>query len=139
VDQLSEHVFVQLRVGAESYALPVEAVIEVSMLEASTPLPGGPRELLGLQNLRGHALPVYDLGAYLGAGATPKAERMIVVSDGRRRAGFAVDAVTGVGPLPERTASDTALLSGSALEGDRLVGVLAVDRLFARLEGASAE
>jgi chemotaxis signal transduction protein len=116
----------------------VEAVIEVTMLEASTPLPGGPRELLGLQNLRGHALPVYDLGAYLGGDATSDAARMVVVSDGGRRAGFAIDAVTGVGPLPERTESEAELFSGSALDGDRLVGVLAVDRLFSELERASA-
>jgi purine-binding chemotaxis protein CheW len=137
MDQMSDDVFVQLRVGAESYAVPVEAVIEVTMLEASTPLPGGPRELLGLQNLRGHALPVYDLGAYLGAGSTPDAARMIVVSDNGRRVGFAIDAVTGVGPLPARTPSHTTLLTGSALDGDRLVGVLSVEQLFADLERAS--
>ena len=136
---MSDDVFVQLLVGAESYALPVDAVIEVTMLEASTPLPGGPPELLGLQNLRGHALPVYDLGAYLGAGKTSDAARMVVVSDNGRRAGFAIDAVTGVGPLPARTESGSPLLSGSALDGERLVGVLAVERLFANLErGASA-
>ena len=136
---MSDDVFVQLLVGAESYALPVDAVIEVTMLEASTPLPGGPPELLGLQNLRGHALPVYDLGAYLGAGTTSDAARMVVVSDNGRRAGFAIDAVTGVGPLPARTESGSPLLSGSALDGERLVGVLAVERLFSHLErGASA-
>jgi purine-binding chemotaxis protein CheW len=134
---MSDDVFVQLRVGAEDYALPVEAVLEVTMLEASTPLPGGPPELLGLQNLRGHALPVYDLGAYLGAGATAGAARMVVVSHKGLRAGFAIDAVTGVGPLPERTESHAALLSGSALDGDRLVGVLAVEGLFSHLERAS--
>jgi purine-binding chemotaxis protein CheW len=133
-----DDVFVQLRVGAENYALPVEAVIEVTMLEASTPLPGGPSELLGLQNLRGHALPVYDLGSYLGGRATPNAARMIVVSDNGRRAGFAIDAVTSVGPLPERTDSDSEHFTGSTLDGDRLVGVLAVDRLFSRLERATS-
>jgi chemotaxis signal transduction protein len=133
-----DDVFVQLRVGAESYALPVEAVIEVTMLEASTPLPGGPSELLGLQNLRGHALPVYDLGSYLGGHATPNAARMIVVSDSGRRAGFAIDAVTSVGPLPERTDSDSEHFTGSTLDGDRLVGVLAVGRLFSRLERAAS-
>jgi purine-binding chemotaxis protein CheW len=136
---MSDDVFVQLSVGAESYALPVEAVIEVTLLEASTPLPGGPPELLGLQNLRGHALPVYDLGAYLGAARAPEgAARMVVVSDNGRRAGFAIDAVTGVGPLPARTESDAALLSGSALDGDRLVGVLSVEQLFAGLDRASS-
>jgi purine-binding chemotaxis protein CheW len=134
----SDDVFVQLRVGAEDYALPVEAVIEVTILEATTPLPGGPPELLGLQNLRGHALPVYDLGAYLGGGATVAATRMVVVSDNGRRAGFAIDTVTGVGPLPSRTESDAPLLSGSALDGQRLVGVLAVEQLFSQLERASS-
>jgi purine-binding chemotaxis protein CheW len=135
---MSDDVFVQLRVGAEAYALPVDVVVEVTMLEASTPLPGGPRELLGLQNLRGHALPVYDLGAYLSGSATVNAARMVVVSGNGRRAGFAIDAVTGVGPLPARTESDAQLLSGSALDGDRLVGVLAVEQLFSHLERASA-
>jgi purine-binding chemotaxis protein CheW len=135
---MSDDVFVRLRVGVESYALPVDAVIEVTMLEASTPLPGGPPELLGLQNLRGHALPVYDLGAYLGGGAAAEPARMVVVSENGRRAGFAIDEVTGVGPLPARTDSDADLLSGSVLEGEQLVGVLAVARLFSRLEASPA-
>lgn len=128
----------QVRVGAESYALPVEQVIEVTALEASTPLPGGPPQLLGLQNLRGHALPVYDLGLYFGCIAPRSPTRMVVVCEGARRAGFAIDEVTGVGPLPERTASGaTTVLSGSVLEDNRLVGVVAVDRLFLQLEQAS--
>jgi purine-binding chemotaxis protein CheW len=126
--------FVQVRVADESYALAVEDVIEVSPLDSTTPLPGAPPGLLGLRNVRGSVLPVYDLGALLGAGVQGRASRLVVVADGSFRAGFAVDEVTAVGPLPARAPAEASFLLGSALLDGRLVGVVDVAALFADAE-----
>jgi chemotaxis signal transduction protein len=47
-------------------ALDAVLVGEVVVLEGVTPLPGCPRPVLGLANLRGRALAVVDLGLALG-------------------------------------------------------------------------
>jgi chemotaxis signal transduction protein len=126
-------VFVQLRVGAERYALPVEHVLEVTPLPAPTPLPGARRELLGLVPLRGRVLPVYDLGALVASGGDRAPARVVVVADGESRAGFAVDEVIEVGPLAEPSPADDPLLSGTVLEDGALVGIVDATRLLAGL------
>jgi chemotaxis signal transduction protein len=62
---------------------------------------------------------------------------MIVAEAGGRRAGFAIDEVSGVGELgdpAEETESD--LLVGAALGGGDLIGVIDVPRVFDSLEQA---
>ena len=55
-----------MRVGVETYALPIEHVQEAAELGTLTPVPGAPNSVLGVYNLRGEILPVYDLSAVLG-------------------------------------------------------------------------
>jgi purine-binding chemotaxis protein CheW len=53
--------FVVFRLGGEGYALEVMRVQEVLDMQSLTEVPGGPKFLLGVINLRGHVVPVYDL------------------------------------------------------------------------------
>src|SRR5262245_43083552 len=53
--------FVVFRLGKEGYALEVMRVQEVLDMQSLTEVPGGPKYLLGVINLRGHVVPVYDL------------------------------------------------------------------------------
>jgi chemotaxis signal transduction protein len=131
-------VHVQVRVGAELYALPVAHVLEVSEIGALTAAPGASYATLGLRNLRGDLLPVFDLAAVLGLprGASPA--RMLVAERRGIRAGFAVDEVTDVEELPDGDqGADSELLSSAALINGSLVGVIDVDRLFDVLERAA--
>src|SRR5664279_655867 len=59
----SEHAqsYVIFRLGGEGYALEVMRVQEVIDVGALTQVPGGPKSLRGVLNLRGHVVPVYDL------------------------------------------------------------------------------
>ena len=127
-------VFVQLRVGVERYALAVEHVVEVTPFSAPTKLPGACAELMGLLALRGRVLPVYDLGACLEVPGGQSPTCVVVVADGDRRAGLAVDEVTEVGPLAEASETDDSRLSGVALDGGHLVGVVDAQRLLSELE-----
>ena len=54
-------VHVRLRVGRERYALPIENVLEVAELGSLSALPGAGAAVLGVRNLRGQVLPVFDL------------------------------------------------------------------------------
>src|SRR5271169_5214837 len=63
-DRVQSYVVFQL--GGEGYALEVMRVQEVLDMQALTEVPGGPRFLLGVINLRGHVVPVYDLRMSFG-------------------------------------------------------------------------
>ena len=58
--------FVVFRLGGEGYALEVMRVQEVLDMQDLTEVPGGPKFLLGVINLRGHVVPVYDLRMSFG-------------------------------------------------------------------------
>jgi chemotaxis signal transduction protein len=131
-------VHVQVRVGTELYALPVVRVLEVGEMRALTVAPGASRATLGICNLRGDLLPVFDLATVLGLPRSEDPQRMLVAERGGTRAGFAVDEVTDVDELPEADQeADSDLLSGAALINGSLVGVIDVDRLFDLLERAA--
>jgi purine-binding chemotaxis protein CheW len=128
-------VHVTLRVGAESYALPVEHVLEISEFGEVTPVPGAPRFVLGVRNLRGQILPVVDFGEVLGLTRTPDPQRVLVAEVRGRSAGLAIDEVTDVRVIPEVTEeADSDVLIGATLADGELVGVVDVARVFEKLE-----
>jgi purine-binding chemotaxis protein CheW len=127
------HVFVRL--GAESYALPAAHVREVARCGTLAEIPGAGRHVLGIVNLRGRVVPVFDLAALLGAAREGPHAHVCVASHAAGLGGLAVDDVTDVAALPDGgEAADTELLARSAMVGDRLVGVVDMDALFAELE-----
>jgi chemotaxis signal transduction protein len=131
-------VHVRVRVGVELYAIPVAYVVEVGEIGELARTPGAPPALLGLRNLRGDLLPVFDLAAVLGLPRSQGSGRMLVAERAGTRAGFAVDEVTDVDVLPEADQEvDAALLSSAALIDGALVGVIDVERLFDELEAAA--
>jgi chemotaxis signal transduction protein len=127
-------VHVRVRLGGESYAVAVEHVIEVAELGKLSPVPGAHGSVLGVQNLRGEVLPVFDLASVLGIAGDSLPQCLLVTECGNLRAGFAIDEATDVGDLPpvaEETQSK--LLTGAVLEDSGLIGVVDVERLFAAL------
>ena len=124
--------YVRLEVGGERYALPVEHVREVGPLGEVTPLPRSSAETLGIVNVRGHIVPVFDLGSLIGAGQASRAERLVVASVDGGQIGFAVDEIVAVGELPELEPETGGLLLGTTNLAGRLVGVLDVPALVAR-------
>jgi chemotaxis signal transduction protein len=131
-------VHVQVRVGAEQYALPVAYVLEVGEIGDLTVAPGSSYATLGVRNLRGDLLPVFDLAAVLGLPRSAAPQRMLVAERGGTRAGFAVDEVIDVGELADADQDvDSELLSGAALIDGSLVGLIDVDRVFDVLEKAA--
>jgi chemotaxis signal transduction protein len=127
-------VHVRLRVGGESYAFAVEHVLEVAELGEIAPVPGTQGDVLGVRNLRGEVLPVFDLAAVFGIGRTGVAQRLLIVEHDGRRAGFAIDEVVDVGELPDPAQeTESKFLRGASLDAGELVGVVDVARLFASL------
>ena len=99
-------VYVRFRVGSHGYALPVGHVREVAEPGPLSPVPGAPRPVLGVRNLRGQVLPVVDLAVVLGVEHDRKPARLLIAETGDHRAGLAVDEVVDVGDLPEGGAAE---------------------------------
>jgi two-component system chemotaxis sensor kinase CheA len=81
-----------VEVGAETYILPLDSVIECVELPAAQ----GSRDLAGIIELRGEALPYLRLRHWFGIqGDLPRRENVVVVRHSERLAGLAVDTLTG--------------------------------------------
>ncbi len=127
--------FVMIRLGTESYGLPIGAVDEVVRLpEVLTRLPKAPPYVRGVMNRHGRVVPVIDQRQRFGvadSGDEAGRPRVVVVTIGRLQAGFAVDAVAGI---LEAGAEDIlpapAMEAGRAALFDRAVAVQRDGRLI---------
>ncbi|MCA1828649.1 MAG: chemotaxis protein CheW [Myxococcales bacterium] len=91
-DQLELLVFT---LSGESYALEARSVREVTALADFTPVPGASRHLLGITNLRGEILPVFDLRGLTGLEPTGVTDlsRLVVLGEDRDELGLLADHV----------------------------------------------
>ncbi len=128
-------VHVRFRVGDETYAVPVEQVLEVAEMGALARVPGSPPAVLGIRNLRGQVLPVVDLATVFGLERDPPPTRLVITESQGRRAGLAIDQVLDVGELPGAVHdSDSEFLAGAALAEGDLVGVVDLESVYAAVE-----
>jgi chemotaxis signal transduction protein len=128
----------RIRLGTEQYALDLEHVLEVLELGDITPVPGSGATLIGLRNLRGEILPALDLSALLGVVGESSPRSLVVVADGDRRAGLAVDELIDLSQLPAATARVDSLLvrEGVLVEGAQ-VGVVDVPAMLGSFAGSA--
>jgi len=148
--------YVVFQLGGEGYALEVMRVQEVKDMQALTEVPGGPKSLLGVINLRGHVVPVYDLRIPFGLSKENKAARapcvLIVEStmgnDVQQITGLLVDRVSDVLEFsPEEVQAAPQLGLGKATpfvrglirHQDAFLLVLDVDRIFSTLGSLNGE
>lgn len=132
--------YLTFSLGDEEYGIEILRVQEIKGYSAVTPIPNTPRYIKGVMNLRGTVVPVVDLRLKLGM---PDAEYnrftvVIMVTVGERVVGLVVDAVSDVFdiaaadivPAPEMGAGvDTSFLTGMAKSEDRLISLLAIERI----------
>lgn len=93
-----EWVGIAFRLGGEAFLLAREETREVMSYPAAvTRVPGAKNWIRGLANLRGQLLPVIDVRAFLGSGATnvTRATRVLVANHREIPAGLVVDEVMG--------------------------------------------
>ena len=88
-------------VSDRSYGLPVSHVRELVRVGRMTRVPGAPRSVLGVTNLRGWILPVVDLATQLGVGRVEieDGSRILVLEVRNRLIGLLVDRVDQVASL----------------------------------------
>jgi chemotaxis signal transduction protein len=94
-----------LRVGRDAYAVPIESAREVVASPAITHLPTAPASVLGICNVRGEIVPVFDLGILLGLGPLPSIAAMAIVETGLGAAGLAISEMAVAVELGEEVAA----------------------------------
>ena len=125
---------VRLRVGRETYAMPIENVLEVAELGDLSMVPGASAGVLGVRNFHGQVLPVFDLAQVLCIPHEGRPPRLVVTNQGGLLAGLAVDDVTDVAPLEgELEPTEAEYLTNATLEDGVLVGVVDVARVYVAL------
>jgi purine-binding chemotaxis protein CheW len=126
--------------GSEQYGLPIDQVREIVRYVEPRPVAADDDGVRGVIGLRGRLLPVHDLGARLGFGASasqpPASAKIVVVDAGDEPAGVIVDDVVEVVTIaPEQVEEVPAASAGGhaalvAKLGERLVLLLDVAALL---------
>jgi purine-binding chemotaxis protein CheW len=147
--------YVVFRLGGEGYALEVMRVQEVLDVQAMTEVPGSPKCLLGVINLRGHVVPVYDLRIPFGLQTSSTGNRapgvLIVETESGTDShitGLVVDRVSDVLEFsPEEVQASpqlglgktTPFVRGLIRHQDAFLLVLDLDRVFSALASLNGE
>ena len=147
--------YVVFRLGGEGYALEVMRVQEVLDVQSMTEVPGSPKCLLGVINLRGHVVPVYDLRIPFGLHTDSNLNRALSVlivetepGNDSRVTGLVVDRVSDVLEFsPEEVQASpqlglgktTPFVRGLIRHQEGFLLVLDLDRVFAALASMNGE
>lgn len=126
----------------EWFGLPIEWVREIQPLERVTRVPNAPAEVLGILNLRGRVLTLFNLAGCLGipTGTQPNTHAVVLdFADPELCVGIAVQRIAQVRELPVSVVHPAAPEMGAGgLEGvfemgGEVVSLLDLSRVFARV------
>jgi chemotaxis signal transduction protein len=111
-------------VGDDTYALPLDRVREVAVEPRVTELPTAPPAVLGVFNLRGEIVPLFDTGRLLGLRSVERGHYAVVVETEHGVAGLAATAMPLTARLSEPVGpSDVEATTETFLVGDRRLAV----------------
>lgn len=136
--------FISFKVGPENYAIDILSVREIKGWTSTTVLPNQPEYVLGVLNLRGAIVPVFDLRCRFGQGLTEttRSHVVIIVRVSERTIGLLVDAVSDIltvnsndiRPVPDTDRMiDSAFLSGIVAVNEEMVVLLSLETLFSEV------
>lgn len=133
--------FIELQVRTRNFAMPIDRVVEFRTWIEPTPLPNAPPHMLGIVNIRGEIVPVFDVGALLGFGLTQAGVWHVIIlalTSNGQVVGLLVDDVSdivdcaagGVVELPPAADDmDDPVIRGAVEISGAVTGVLDLDRL----------
>lgn len=137
--------FLSFAVGKLEYAVDIMIVREIKVWTEVTRLPNSPDEMLGVMNLRGVIIPIFDLRTKFKQGTTEANNKnvVIILSAGSRTIGILVDAVSDIldvegsnikaSPVSE-TEIDDKYINGLVSINDRMVIILNMEEMFGNID-----
>jgi len=76
---LDEKEFVSFSVSGQKFCLEITQIREIRRWSPVTVLPHAPEDVLGVMNLRGSVIPIYDLAVRFNLGRAEAGERNVVI------------------------------------------------------------
>ena len=135
----SEVEFVTFFTGGQSFSLDIGQVREIRRWSPVTPLPHSPAEVLGVMNLRGSVIPIFDLAVRFGLDRTPDNPRNVVViaAHDNQTVGLLVESVSEILSVsPDRIQATPDLRNDNSRQS--IIGVIPVDDGMTRVIDLSA-
>ncbi len=132
--------YIGILVGGEEFLISIEDVREIVMPPKITFIPGSPKFVAGVINLRGTIIPALSLREMMDLESKEfdSYARIVVVRCKNFLVGLVVDGITYVVPLGKGEVEQTALSSGSrgsqlisaiGNRGDRVNGIMSVEKI----------
>jgi len=139
---------VVFKLANELYGVDIYRVQSIIPMPQITIVPGVPRFIEGIINLRGNLVPVIDLRTRFDLAPPEEGQKrvVVIVELDHVQVGMIVDKVTEVRkiasavvelPSPLLASVDTAYLQGIAKLDDQMIILLDLDRIFAPSEHAA--
>jgi purine-binding chemotaxis protein CheW len=143
-DMVDNLEYLTFSIGAECFGMDILKVQEIRAWEKVTRIPNAPEYVMGVLNLRGAIVPVYDLRLRIGMKFRNYDQETVVIilkakgNTGERSIGIVVDVVSDVLLASQQEINvapdfgsklDTRFISGITTAGDRMVTLLQVDML----------
>ncbi|MGB8813042.1 MAG: chemotaxis protein CheW [Paracoccaceae bacterium] len=130
----SEVQFVTFYTGGQSFSIDICQVREIRRWSAVTPLPHAPAEVLGVMNLRGSVIPIFDLAVRFGLDRTPDNSRNVVViaAHENQTVGLLVESVSEILSVSRDRIQETPDLR-SDNSRQSITGVITVDEGMTRV------
>lgn len=133
---------VAFKLGGEEYGLEITSIREIVTMQEITRIPNASPHILGIINLRGKILTVYDMEKRLGLEKKSEYSRIMIAEGGNRTAGIAVNSVSEIMDAPEIQPPPAAIaerigenyLKGVCVLGERLLIILDADKLLSEEE-----
>ncbi|MDS9471136.1 chemotaxis protein CheW [Sporosarcina pasteurii] len=97
--------------GNEEYAIPVDSIVSIERLEQVNPIPHLPDFVLGLMNIRGELVPIFDFEKILydRSAKIQDETRVVVVQTGVLTIGLLVLDAKEIIDIPNNSLTDSAL------------------------------
>jgi purine-binding chemotaxis protein CheW len=120
-----------MRIGEDAYAVAMEAAREVVAAPEVTPLPAAPASVLGVCNVRGEIIPVFDTGALLGLNLITSYGAIAVIDTALGPAGMAMSDIGESVEVGESVAdTETPGTLGAYAVDDRIAVLIDVEALL---------
>ncbi|KUF12817.1 chemotaxis protein CheW [Pseudoponticoccus marisrubri] len=131
--------FITFSAGQQSYCLEITQIREIRRWTPVTALPHTPSDVLGVMNLRGAVIPIFDLAARFGLGPTPANERnvVIVATVSGMTVGLLVESVSEILSVETSAIQETPDIKSEATRNS-ILGVISVNQSMVRVVNLDA-
>lgn len=131
--------FLTFTLGEEYYGVDITQVMEIRGWTEATAMPESPSYMLGVIDLRGQMIPIFDLRNRFGKGTTePDAKHVvIIVAVGTRMLGLMADAVSDIVDCEKNALKAAPNMGDSTIDRRYIKGLLTHDeKMYVMLDAA---